>query len=95
MEGLEQVVSGSQMLNKLDSYGYRGRLVSRHHAKPVIIDEARYLALLWSERKLEALDAGGVDNWGGYCESLSGVRDAFEAEDHLTAVRGSGDAVTP
>lgn len=34
------------------------------------ISEERYSELLDSEKKLNALEAGGVDNWEWYSESL-------------------------
>ncbi len=44
------------------------------------INESEYKKLLRQARKLEALEAGGVDNWDWYDESLKGVRkeDALE-----------------
>ncbi|MGI4813198.1 MAG: hypothetical protein ACRYGG_07670 [Janthinobacterium lividum] len=41
----------------------------------VQITKDRYKELLHSEKILDALYAGGVDNWEWYDESLSGVED--------------------
>ena len=38
--------------------------------KPIIISEARFEQLLDSQRKLDALEAAGVDNWEGYGEAM-------------------------
>lgn len=51
--------------------------------EPITIDQKRYDELLLAERKLDALEAGGVDNWEWYYESLkqAGFYDDDEDED--------------
>jgi len=39
----------------------------------VLIDKAEYDQLLLSDRKLDALERWGVDNWGGYGDAMKEV----------------------
>ena len=48
--------------------------------KTVTIPEKVYKGLLESERKLEALECYGVDNWSGYGDAMSSM-DEEEEED--------------
>lgn len=47
------------------------------NAAKVTIDEAEHERLKRADAKLDALEAGGVDNWEGYSEALR----AFYADD--------------
>lgn len=48
------------------------------------MDTKRYNELLKKERMLEALWAGGVDNWVGYDDSLAEVRKEDVLEDKIS-----------
>ena len=51
---------------------------------PVItIPEGRYAELVKAEKKLNALEEGGVDNWEWYSESLAGLFDDDDDDDDL------------
>lgn len=52
----------------------------------VEIDYNRYSELLKRERELEALEAGGVDNWEWYSESLAPLRKERAVEDLVDSV---------
>ncbi len=41
----------------------------------VMIDKTRYEDLLKSERKLNALECAGVDNWGGYSDAMEWLKE--------------------
>lgn len=41
----------------------------------VTITESEYRQLKWAQRKLEALEDAGVDNWEGYGDALSTLND--------------------
>lgn len=47
------------------------------------IDLALYEDLIRDRQTLEALEAGGVDNWGGYGIALEGINKRREFEDRL------------
>lgn len=47
------------------------------------ITEERLKQLEQAERKLSALEAGGVDNWGGYDFALEELRKEEERDDKL------------
>lgn len=44
----------------------------------ITISMSRYEQLMASERKLEALEAGGVDNWEWYDEAMEAYQDEEE-----------------
>ncbi|WP_199698269.1 RecBCD nuclease inhibitor [Dehalobacter sp. MCB1] len=46
----------------------------------ITISHKRYDELIKSEEILNALEAYGVDNWGGYCEALQSIRNEDEDE---------------
>lgn len=48
----------------------------------ISITQERYESLLRSERVLDALEAGGVDNWEWYYESLQNAG-VYDDEDEL------------
>jgi hypothetical protein len=47
----------------------------------ITITTKEYEGLLEDREILQALYAGGVDNWGGYSESLEGIGDDEDDED--------------
>jgi len=47
----------------------------------VKVTKSRLKELERSEAVLNALEAAGVDNWGGYCDALDEIRKADDIED--------------
>jgi hypothetical protein len=47
----------------------------------ITITTKKYESLLEDQEILQALYAGGVDNWEGYSESLEGIGDDEDDED--------------
>jgi hypothetical protein len=47
----------------------------------VYVDYSEYLGLLKDQEKLRALEAGGVDNWEGYDESMEEYREHHEDDE--------------
>lgn len=45
-------------------------MINPHRADRVILDRSEYESLIRSRDKLQGLEAGGVDNWEWYSESL-------------------------
>lgn len=60
----------------------------------MVIDELRLKELEAAERKLNALEAGGVDNWHGYDFALESIRAEEAYDDFLQDVAGEiGDEI--
>lgn len=50
------------------------------------LSEARLRELLRAEAKLSALESAGVDNWSGYEDALTEIRQAQEQEEQIDGV---------